>query len=108
MDDFKAWLRSSDFWWDESAIELGASFPSTDGAGPPAPRAGVRALRRLEAGDVLARIPRARCLTRASCAYPDAASLIERMNLLPPRIALPVLLLHDPFHPPAKKWDDVV
>ena len=42
MDDFKAWLRSSDFWWDESAIELGASFPSTDGAGPPAPRAGVR------------------------------------------------------------------
>ena len=74
MDDFKAWLRSSDFWWDESAIELGASFPSTDGAGPPAPRAGVRALRRLEAGDVLARIPRARCLTRASCAYPDAAS----------------------------------
>jgi|TARA_B110000967_G_scaffold195820_1_gene225747 hypothetical protein len=42
------WLKSSGFWWDETAIALGAVFP---GQGDDAsPRVGVRALRDLAVG----------------------------------------------------------
>lgn len=50
----QAWLRSSGFWWDEDALELGCSID--DGTGRGATRIGVRARRRLEIGECSTRL----------------------------------------------------
>lgn len=80
-------MRSSGFWWNEDAIELGCSI--YDGSGGNAPRVGVRARRRLEIGEVLVRIPTSACLTSVNCKH--SASVLEAQKSLGEKEWLAVL-----------------